>query len=390
MKIPYARQNISEEDIDEVVKVLKSDYLTQGPKVPEFESEVAKYCSSSYAVAVNSGTSALHIAYLALGVGIGDYVWTSPITFVATANAALYCGAKVDFVDIDPFTNNMCPIRLEEKLKQAEVDRKLPKVVVPVHLSGQPSHLKEIYELSKKYSFKVVEDASHAIGARYNESPVGSCEYSDICVFSFHPVKIITSGEGGMALTNNLDYAQKMSRLRSHGITRDSEFMTNKPDGGWFYEQLELGFNYRMTDIQAALGLSQFKRIDQFTKERHKISSLYNELINHKGIDLNQDIKGSYSSKHLFIIRINPDFPFNRAQLYRSFSEEGILVNVHYRPVYKQEYYEQFQHNALDYKESENYYREALSIPMYVGLSESQIEQVVEVINKPLGYQNIF
>lgn len=390
MKIPYARQNISEEDIEEVIKVLKSDYLTQGPKVPEFESAIQKYCGSSYAVAVNSGTSALHISYLCLGVGIGDYVWTSPITFVATANAALYCGAKIDFVDIDPVTSNMCPKKLEEKLIKAEKNGLLPKVVVPVHLAGQPTHLKEIYELSQKYSFKVVEDASHAIGAKYGDKSVGACEFSDITVFSFHPVKIITSGEGGMAVTNNLEYAEKMSMLRSHGITRDPSFMSNQPDGGWYYEQIELGFNYRMTDIQAALGISQLKKIDSFVKERHKISTIYNDNINFEGLDLPIDAKGSYSSKHLFVIQVNEKASYNRKQLHEKFSQEGIGVNVHYRPVYKQEFYEQFQYNSLDYVASEKYYKTSLSIPLYVGLTDDQIEQVINVLNKPIGYQNIF
>jgi len=390
MRIPYARQNIFEEDIQAVVEVLKSDFLTQGPVVENFESAIANYCGASHGVAVNSGTSALHVACLALEVGIDDYVWTSPITFVATANAALYCGAKVDFVDIDPKTSNMCPLRLEEKLIQAEKDGRLPKVVIPVHIAGQATHLKEIHKLSKKYDFKIIEDASHAIGAKYDNNPIGGCHYSDITVFSFHPVKIITSGEGGMAVTNTIEYAQKMARLRSHGITRDPDFMENKPDGGWFYEQLELGFNYRMTDIQAALGLSQFKRLDSFIEERQKISKFYNENIRFEGVDLNIDVDGSYSAKHLFVIRVNEKASFDRSKLYNKFILEGIGVNVHYRPIYQQQYYMQFQHNALDYLESENYYKQALSIPMYVGLTENQQEQIIEVINKPSGYQNIF
>ena len=277
--IPYGKQDISEVDIQAVVDVLRSNFLTQGPAVPAFEDEVANYCQVKHTVAVNSATSALHIACLALGVGDGDIVWTSPITFVASANCALYCGAEVDFVDIDPRTYNMSVERLAEKLAHAESGGSLPKVVIPVHLCGQPCDMAAIYQLGQQYGFKIIEDASHAIGGKYLNEPIGNCRYSDITVFSFHPVKIITTGEGGMALTNDLQLAKRMQLLRSHGITREKTEMTQVPDGPWYYEQIELGFNYRMTDIQAALGLSQMQRLDEFVVKRHSIANRYNELL---------------------------------------------------------------------------------------------------------------
>ncbi|MDR9469062.1 UDP-4-amino-4,6-dideoxy-N-acetyl-beta-L-altrosamine transaminase, partial [Marinospirillum sp.] len=305
--IPYGKQSISQQDIDAVVKVLQSDFLTQGPQVPAFEKAVADYCGVEHALAVNSATSALHLACLALGLDQGDWLWTTPITFVASANCGLYCGAQVDFVDIDPRTYNLCPQALETKLQQAEQDNRLPKVVVAVHLCGQPCDLQAIHALSQKYGFKIIEDASHAIGGKYQGEPIGGCRYSDITVFSFHPVKIITTAEGGMALTNSAELAQKMELLRSHGITRNPELMTREPDGPWYYQQVDLGFNYRMTELQAALGLSQMQRLDEFVTRRHQLAQVYNEQLAALPITLPWQHPDSYSGLHLYVIRLQLD-----------------------------------------------------------------------------------
>ena len=392
MNIPYGRQNIIQNDIDSVVKVLKSDFVTQGPVVPLFEKRISSYVGSDYAVAVNSGTSALHIACLALGVGPGDYVWTSPITFVASANCAIYCGAKVDFVDIDPQTYNMSVDCLKEKLEEAEKNNLLPKVVIPVHLSGQSCEMKEIHALSLKYGFKVIEDASHAIGGRYLGEPVGNCRYSDITVFSFHPVKIITTGEGGMALTNDQRLSNIMQRLRSHGVTRDPAEMNKVPDGPWYYEQLDLGFNYRMTDIQAALGVSQMDRLDQLVNKRHTLANRYHELLNGCNIVLPWQHPDAYSSYHLYIIRIPKDFTAsNHLHVFESFRRAGIGVNMHYIPVYRQPYYSShFNFSSDEFIESERYYSEAISIPIYPDLTEQQQEHIVDVMLSPIGHQTIF
>lgn len=277
--IPYGRQSINQDDIDAVVDVLRSDFLTQGPQVPVFEQVVSNYCNAQYAVAVNSATSALHIACLALDLKPGDILWTSPITFVASANCALYCGATVDFVDIDPRTYNLSVSALEQKLDHAKKNGKLPKILVAVHLCGQSCEMQQIHALSQKYGFKIIEDASHAIGGRYQGEPIGSCKYSDITVFSFHPVKIITTAEGGIAVTNQKELADKMDLFRGHGVTRDPDLMTQEPDGSWYYQQIALGFNYRMTELHAALGVSQMQRLDQFVSQRHKLANRYNQLL---------------------------------------------------------------------------------------------------------------
>ena len=302
--IPYGRQDISQSDIDAVVAVLRSELLTQGPTVPAFECAVADYCGAQHAVAVNSATSALHIACLALGVGQGDVVWTSPITFVASANCALYCGAQIDFVDIDPNTYNLSTAKLAEKLKEAKIAGNLPKVVIPVHLCGQPCDMAGIYALRKEYGFKIIEDASHAIGGRYKDEPIGNCRYSDITVFSFHPVKIITTGEGGMGVTNDSALAQRMALLRSHGITRDATEMTHESDGPWYYQQIELGYNYRMTDIQAALGLSQMQRLTEFVNRRHVIAKRYDQKLATLPIVSPWQNASCYSGLHLYVIRL--------------------------------------------------------------------------------------
>jgi UDP-4-amino-4,6-dideoxy-N-acetyl-beta-L-altrosamine transaminase len=389
--IPYGRQNISESDIQSVINVLKSDYLTQGPVVPLFEQAVAEYCKVKCAVAVNSATSALHLACLALDVNKGDIVWTSPISFVASANCALYCGANIDFVDIDPVTYNMSIEVLTIKLQNAKKNNLLPKVIIPVHLCGQSCDMKSIYTLSKEYGFKIIEDASHAIGGKFMGEPIGNCKYSDITIFSFHPVKIITTGEGGMATTNNLNLAAKIELLRSHGITRNAAEMTQTPDGPWFYQQLDLGFNYRMTDIQAALGLSQIKRLDKFVQERHIIAKRYNKLLTQNWITIPWQSSDNYSSFHLYVIRVKKINKItNQLHIFEKLRSSGILVNLHYIPIYKHPYYKKMGFEDKNFPEAESYYSEAISLPIYSGLSESQQDQVIDCFKNCLGYQNLF
>lgn len=377
--IPYGRQDISDDDIQAVVDVLRSDYLTQGPVVPAFEKRVAEYCGAKYGVAANSATSALHIACLALGVGPNDAVWTSPITFVASANCALYCGAQVDFVDIDPRTYNMSVERLAEKLVQAERFGKLPKVVIPVHLSGQPCDMARIRELSYKYGFKIIEDASHAIGGKYRNEPIGNCRYSDISVFSFHPVKIITSAEGGMAVTNDTELARHMQQLRSHGITRDPSEMTHDSEGPWYYQQIDLGFNYRMTDLQAALGLNQMQRLDEFVSKRHAIAKRYDYLLADLPLVTPWQDEDSYSGLHLYVIRLKLNkIGITHRQVFEGMRTAGIGVNLHYIPVYTQPYYENLGFKVGYCPEAEKYYAEAISLPMYPGLTAKSQDKVAQ------------
>ena len=384
--IPYGRQDISEADIQAVVDVLRSDFLTQGPAVSGFEKVVADYCGAQYAVAVNSATSALHVACLVLGVGKGDVVWTSPITFVASANCALYCGARVDFVDIDPRTYNMSTARLAEKLAQAKASGKLPKVVIPVHLCGQSCDMAGIYELSQQYGFRVIEDASHAIGGKYRGEPIGNCRYSDITVFSFHPVKIITTGEGGLAMTKDTQLAKRMRLLRSHGITRDEADMTHAQDGSWYYQQIDLGFNYRMTDLQAALGLSQIQRLDKFVAMRHAIAQRYDELLTGLSVNTPWQHPDGYSGFHLYVIRLKLDeIRKNHREAFESLRTAGIGVNLHYIPVYRQPYYEQMGFEMGYCPEAEKYYSEAISLPMYPGLTEMQQDNVVRQLAQVIG-----
>lgn len=382
--IPYGRQSISETDIEQVVRVLKSDFLTQGPVVPQFESAVATYCQAQYAVAANSATSALHVACLALGVGPGDIVWTSPTTFVASSNCALYCGARVDFVDIDPHTGNMSVDLLGKKLDQARAEDKLPKVVIPVHLCGQSCDMAAIGELASQYGFKIIEDASHGIGGRYRNEPVGNCRFSDIAVFSFHPVKIVTSGEGGMALTNDPQLARLMRQFRSHGITSDADEMEPRPANEiWNYQQKRLGFNYRLTDIQAVLGLSQVGRLDSFVSRRHEIAEKYDHAFKKMPISVLDQLPETYSSYHLYIIRIDEtgDSATQR-QVYNGLLEAGIGVNLHYIPVYRQPYYERMGFEAGYCPEAERYHREALSIPMFPTLSDDQQLYVIDTLQR--------
>ncbi|MEZ8035414.1 MULTISPECIES: UDP-4-amino-4,6-dideoxy-N-acetyl-beta-L-altrosamine transaminase [Vibrio] len=383
--IPYGKQDISQQDIDSVVDVLKSDFLTQGPQVPAFEKTLTEHTGAQYALAVNSATSALHIACLALGLGKGDWLWTSPITFVASANCGLYCGAKVDFVDIDSATYNMCPKKLEQKLITAKATGTLPKVVVPVHLCGQPCDMESIAKLAKEYGFKVIEDASHAIGGQYHEQPIGNCKYSDITVFSFHPVKIVTTAEGGAALTNQKELADKMALLRSHGITRDPEMMTETSHGGWYYQQVDLGFNYRMTELQAALGVTQMQRLDEFVAARHVLSKRYNQMLSELPLVLPYQLENTYSGLHLFVIRLKLDeIPLTHKQVFDALRENGIGVNLHYIPVHTQPYYQAMGYSEGNFPESERYYQEAISLPMFHGMTEEQQNTVVRVVTEIL------
>lgn len=381
--IPYGRQDISQADIDAVVAVLRSDFLTQGPAVPAFEKAVANYCGAQHAVAVNSATSALHIACLALGVGKGDVVWTTPVTFVASANCALYCGAQIDFVDIDPRTYNISVECLAEKLAHAENIGNLPKVVIPVHLCGQPCDMAVIRALSEQYGFKIIEDASHAIGGNYRGEPIGNCGYSDITVFSFHPVKIITTGEGGMAMTNDAQLAKRMQLLRSHGITRDESEMTHAPDGPWYYQQVDLGYNYRMTDLQAALGLSQMQRLNEFVTKRHTIAKRYDQLLAGMQLITPWQHVDSYSGLHLYVIRLKlGEINKTHRQVFEALREAGVGVNLHYIPVYLQPYYEGLGFRAGYCPEAEQYYTEVISLPMYPGLTAVQQDKVIEVLRQ--------
>ena len=380
--IPYGRQDISSCDIDAVVNTLKSDFLTQGPQVPLFEEEMAAYCGAAHAVAVNSATSALHIACMALDVGPGDLVWTSPITFVASANCARYCGADVDFVDIDPATYNMDPVSLETKLrKAAEVDR-LPKVVIPVHLSGQSCDMSAIHELGRQYGFSIIEDASHAVGGRYKDLPVGSCRYSEITIFSFHPVKIITTGEGGMALTNRSGLASRMAMLRSHGITRDTDLFDGSPDGPWSYQQLELGYNYRMTDIQAALGRSQLMRLDDFVAARNALSDEYDARLADLPVVTPYQLADSYSARHLYIIRLKlSKMVRSRKEVFEELRSRGVGVNIHYIPVHLQPYYRKRGFGEGDCPAAEQYYSESITIPLFHHMTDEQQATVSDVLH---------
>ena len=379
--IPYGRQDINQADIDAVVDVLKSDFLTQGPKVPAFEQAITDYCNVSYTLAVNSATSALHIACLALGLGKGDWLWTTPITFVASANCGLYCGASVDFVDIDPKTYNLSVEKLAKKLEIAKQEDRLPKVVVPVHLTGQICEMDKIRELSKQYGFYVIEDASHAIGGKYKDKPVGNCEYSDITVFSFHPVKIITTAEGGVCTTNNPQLAEKMELYRSHGITRNSAQMTKEPDGAWYYQQIDLGYNYRMTELQAALGVSQMTRLDEFITARHILAQRYDELLKDIPVAIPWQHPDSYSGLHLYVIRLKLN-KINKThkEVFDELRAKNIGVNLHYIPVYSQPHYQQFGFNAEDFPEAEKYYQEAISLPMYSSLTFEQQDIVIATL----------
>ena len=383
--IPYGKQDINQADIDSVIDVLQSDFLTQGPQVPLFEKTVSDYCGVEYGVAVNSATSALHIACLALGLKKGDYLWTSPNTFVASANCGLYCGAQVDFVDISPLTYNLSPEELEKKLIQAKRDNKLPKIVIPVHFAGQSCDMRKIYSLGQEYGFKIIEDASHAIGGKYLDQPIGGCQYSDITVFSFHPVKIITTAEGGLATTNDERLLERMQLFRSHGVTRDPELMTKKSEGGWYYQQVELGFNYRMTELQAALGVSQMERLDEFVALRHERQKRYDELLKKLPIIVPYQDLNSYSALHLYPIQIQTDKVKNtRKEIFEALRKNDIGVNVHYIPVHTQPYYENIGFKRGDFPNAESYYESAISVPLFHTMTFEQQDQVITALEKVL------
>lgn len=384
--IPYGRQDITQADIDSVVSVLQSDFLTQGPVVPRFENTVAAHVGAKHALAMNSATSALHVACLAMGLGPNDWLWTTPITFVASANCGLYCGAQVDFVDIDPATYNLSTAALEVKLMEAEKIGRLPKVLVPVHLCGQPCDMQTIHALGQKYGFKIIEDASHAIGGKYKGEFIGNCRYSDVTVFSFHPVKIITTAEGGMAVTNSDELASKMALLRSHGITRDVDQMTHAADGPWYYQQIGLGFNYRMTELQAALGVSQMRRLDAYVARRHELARRYDQFLKSLPVATPWQHENSYSGLHLYVIRLQlQKINKTHREVFELMRENGIGVNLHYIPVHAQPYYQGIGFKQGDFPQAESYYAEAISLPLYQSLSDEQQDQVVSVLQKVLN-----
>ena len=384
--IPYGKQDINQTDIDAVVDVLQSDFLTQGPQVPLFEKKVSNYCGSEFGVAVNSATSALHVACLALGLGKGDWLWTSPNTFVASANCGLYCGSRVDFVDIDSLTYNLSTEELEKKLIRAKKDNKLPKIVIPVHFAGQSCDMQKIHSLSKEYGFKIIEDASHAIGGRYLDRPIGGCQYSDITVFSFHPVKIITTAEGGLATTNDRELSERMQLFRSHGVTRNPELMNKLPEGNWYYQQVDLGFNYRMTELQAALGVSQMQRLDKFVTQRHILQKRYDSLLHDLAIIKPYQDQDRYSALHLYPIQVDLDsIDKNRQQIFDELRQSGIGVNVHYIPIHTQPYYKNLGFKIGDFVKSESYYKATISIPLSSSLTLKEQDKVVTSLIKSLS-----
>lgn len=377
--IPYGRQEITEDDVRAVEAILRSDFLTQGPAVPRFERAVAASCGATHAVAVNSATSALHVACMALGLGPGDRLWTTPITFVASANCGLYCGAQVDFVDIDPQTYNLSIEHLTSKLESAERLGTLPKIVVPVHMCGQPCDMEAIHALGKQYGFRIIEDASHALGATFQGEPVGNCRYSDITVFSFHPVKIITTGEGGMAVTNDTKLAADMALLRSHGITRDPALMTHTPDGSWYYQQIALGYNYRMTDIQAALGSSQMSRLDEYIASREALAQHYDARLAQLPVRLPKRAGNRRSAWHLYVVRVMAS---KRLDIFNAMRSAGVGVNVHYTPVHLQPYYRHLGFGPGQFLNSEAYDAEAITLPLYPGLLAADMDLIIETFDE--------
>lgn len=386
--IPYGKHDISNEDINAVIEVLRSEYLTQGPLVPLFEETISTIVGAKHAVAANSATSAHHIACMALELGKGDLLWTSPISFVASSNCALYCGAEVDFVDIDPINFNLCPLALATKLEIAEKNGKLPKIVVAVHLCGQSCDMKAISALAKRYQFQVIEDASHAIGAKYFNEYIGNCKYSDITVFSFHPVKIITTAEGGLATTNDTKLSEKMMSYRSHGITRNEELFTKETEGTWYYQQIELGYNYRMTEIQAALGLSQVKRLDEFVAERNYFAKRYDKLLKGLPIILPKQSKDCFSARHLYVIQVKSSSGISRKNAFNALRNVGVGVNVHYIPIHLQPFYQKIGFKDGDFPIAEAYYMRAISLPLFSSMTDEVQNQIIKHlwdIFSPLG-----
>lgn len=380
MTIPYGRQQIDSDDINAVIEALKSPLITQGPLVTSFEKDVAAYCCARHAVAVNSGTAALHVACLALGLGKGDLVWTTPITFVASANCARYCGAEVDFVDVDSDTGNMSAAALESKLSTA---CRLPKILIVVHLAGTPADMEKIHALASSRGIKIIEDACHALGARYKDSVTGDCSYCDATVFSFHPVKAITTGEGGMVTTNDHELEKRCRLYASHGVTRDPELMERKPDGDWAYDQIDLGFNYRMPDINAALGISQLKKLDGWIAKRNEYAALYDEALKNLGIGLPAVAKDRLSARHIYVIRVPAD---RRKKIFDGLRKQGIWCNVHYAPVYRQPYYAAMGYAPLD--GAEEYYASAITIPLCPSLEAEEIEFVIQTLKKEISADN--
>jgi UDP-4-amino-4,6-dideoxy-N-acetyl-beta-L-altrosamine transaminase len=379
--IPYGKQHIDQQDIDAVVETLTSDFLTQGSQIPRFEQRMAQLCEARFACAVTSATAALHLACLALNVGKGDIVWTSPVTFVASANVALYCQASIDFVDINHANGLLCPNALEEKLKQAARDNCLPKVLIPVHLGGQSCDMAAIHALCQQYDVRIIEDASHAIGAKYKDEPVGNCRYSDISVFSFHPVKIMTTGEGGIATTQQPQLAEKMALLRSHGITRDESLFNEPSHGPWYYQQIDLGFNYRITDLQAALGLSQSNKLDSFVEQRNVLAARYNELLSELPVKHLEQLADNYSAYHLYIVQTDTQH-LSRNDLFTHLKAQNIGVNLHYIPVHLQPYYQQLGFNKGDFPQAELYYQNAVTLPLFPDLSMQDQDYVVSCIKQ--------
>lgn len=383
--IPYGHQSVSEADISAVVEVLHSDWLTQGPVIEHFENAVAKYCGINYGVAVCNATAALHLACVVLGIGPGDYVWTSPNTFLASANCALYCGAKIDFVDIDPKTYNLSVEVLSKKLEIASRNNTLPKLVIPVHFAGQSCDMRAIKSLSDKYGFRVIEDASHAIGGKYYSQKIGGCAYSDMAIFSFHPVKIITTGEGGMIMTNNREICNKLRLLRSHGMTRNREFMQSESEGAWYYQQLVLGYNYRITDIQCALGLSQLKKIDEFVQKRHELIEKYNQALKNLPVIIPFQESYNYSAFHLYVIKLKLNqLNKTRAQIFNELRVAGVGVNVHYIPVHLQPYYRKLGFRVGDFPEAEKYYKVAITLSLYPDLTRAQFDFIIDALKRVL------
>ena len=384
--IYYGKQSVSEADIAAVEAVLRSDFLTQGPAIEQFEKSVAEYCGAKYAVAVCNATAALHIACCAAGLGAGDVLWTSPITFVASANCGRYCGADVDFVDIDARTYNMSVDALEEKLRRAKAENRLPKIVVPVHLAGQACDMKRIRALSEEYGFTVLEDASHAVGADYLDTKVGSCAFSDMTVFSFHPVKIVTTGEGGMILTNDKALYERLVLYRSHGITREPAKMTHAADGAWYYQQIDLGYNYRMTDLQAALGCSQMQRLDAFVTRRRELAVRYDELLRDLPLVTPHVMEGTAPSWHIYVVRLDFErIGKTKEQIFAAMKERGVVLNLHYIPVHLQPYYENLGFERGDFPHSEAYYEEALTLPLYYDLTNEQQDEIVAALREALA-----
>jgi len=382
MIIPYGRHEIDNDDVNSVVEVLENKFLTQGDVVPEFEREVSSFCGAHHAIALNSATSALHLACRALEVKRGDIVWTSPISFVASANCAIYCGAKIDFVDINPNTNNIDPTLLRLKLIKAKKNNKLPKVVIPVHLCGLPCEMSTIWDLSKEFNFQIIEDASHALGAEYNSTRIGNCKYSSITVFSFHPVKMITTGEGGMALTNSREIYERIKLLRSHGITKESKLMDKEKEGPWYYQQIELGYNYRMTDIQAALGISQLKKLEKFILNRSRLAERYIKNLKSSKIKTPLIPNNAKSSWHLFVVKISLNSFDEKRILFEYLIKNEIQVNLHYIPIYSHPFYKKFGFKKEDFPNSEKYYKEALTLPLFSNLSFLEQDKIITKLEK--------